>query len=86
MVDEQALDGVAMTFFELITGMAYAAFADAPVDVAIMEVGMGGRWDATSVADAQIAVVTPIALDHTHLLGSTIAEIAAEKAGIIKPG
>ena len=86
MVDARAIDGVPVTFFEVITTMAYAAFADAPVDVAIMEVGMGGRWDATSVADAQIAVVTPIALDHTHLLGSTIAEIAAEKAGIIKPG
>ena len=86
MVDEQAHDGVAMTFFEVITGMAYAAFADAPVDVAVMEVGLGGRWDATSVADAQVAVVAPIGLDHTHILGSTIQEIAGEKAGIIKPG
>ncbi len=86
MVDEQALDGVAMTFFEVITGMAYAAFADAPVDVAVMEVGLGGRWDATSVADATVAVVAPIGLDHTHILGATIAEIAGEKAGIIKPG
>ena len=86
MVDEQAHDGVAMTFFEVITGMAYAAFADAPVDVAVMEVGLGGRWDATSVADATVAVVAPIGLDHTHILGTTIAEIAGEKAGIIKPG
>lgn len=86
MVDEQKLDGVDMTFFEVITGMAYAAFADAPVDVAVMEVGLGGRWDATSVADATVAVVTPIALDHTHILGTTIAEIGAEKAGIIKAG
>jgi dihydrofolate synthase / folylpolyglutamate synthase len=84
MVDEQQLDGVAMTFFEVITGMAYAAFADAPVDVAVMEVGLGGRWDATNVADAQVAVVAPVGLDHTHILGSTLAEIAAEKAGIIK--
>lgn len=84
MVDEQRLDGVEMTFFEVITAMAYAAFADAPVDVAVMEVGLGGRWDATSVADAQVAVVCPIGLDHTHILGSTIAEIAQEKAGIIK--
>ncbi|AQP44872.1 bifunctional folylpolyglutamate synthase/dihydrofolate synthase [Tessaracoccus flavus] len=86
MVDEQLHDGVAMTFFEVITGMAYAAFADAPVDVAVMEVGLGGRWDATSVADAQVAVVAPIGLDHTHILGDTIEQIAGEKAGIIKPG
>ncbi len=86
MVDEQQIDGVAMTFFEVITGMAYAAFADAPVDVAVMEVGLGGRWDATSVADATIAVVAPIGLDHTHILGNTIAEIAGEKAGVIKEG
>lgn len=86
MVDEQRLDGVAMTFFEVITGMAYAAFADAPVDVAVVEVGLGGRWDATNVADATVAVVTPIGLDHTHILGSTLAEIAGEKAGIIKAG
>ncbi|QXT63816.1 bifunctional folylpolyglutamate synthase/dihydrofolate synthase [Tessaracoccus palaemonis] len=86
MVDEQQIDGVAMTFFEVITGMAYAAFADAPVDVAVMEVGLGGRWDATSVADATVAVVAPIGLDHTHILGDTLAEIAGEKAGIIKEG
>ena len=86
MVDEQQIDGVAMTFFEVITGMAYAAFADAPVDVAVMEVGLGGRWDATSVADASVAVVTPIGLDHTHILGDTLAQIAGEKAGIIKEG
>lgn len=86
MVDEQAHDGVAMTFFEVITGMAYAAFADAPVDVAVMEVGLGGRWDATSVANPAVSVVTPIGLDHTHILGSTLPEVAGEKAGIIKPG
>lgn len=86
IVDEQRLGGVPMTFFEIITAMAYATFADAPVDVAIVEVGMGGRWDATSVADADVAVIAPISLDHTHLLGDTLAKIAAEKAGIIKPG
>lgn len=86
MVDEQLIDGVSMTFFEIITAMAYAAFADAPVDVAVVEVGLGGTWDATNVADAGVAVVTPIDLDHTHLLGGTVAEIAREKAGIIKPG
>lgn len=84
MVDQQHHDGVAMTFFEVITGMAYAAFADAPVDVAVMEVGLGGRWDATSVASPQVSVICPIGLDHTHILGDTVAEIAGEKAGIIK--
>jgi dihydrofolate synthase/folylpolyglutamate synthase len=86
LVDERQIDGVSMTFFEIITAMAYAAFADAPVDVAVVEVGLGGTWDATNVADAEVAVVTPIDLDHTHLLGRTITEIAQEKAGIIKPG
>lgn len=86
LVDDRRIDGVPLTFFEIITAMAYAAFADAPVDVAVVEVGLGGTWDATNVADASVAVVTPIALDHTHLLGSSVAEIAAEKAGIIKPG
>lgn len=86
MVDKQAIDGIEMTFFEVITGMAYAAFADAPVDVAVVEVGLGGRWDATSVADPRVSVVCPIALDHTHILGADLASVAAEKAGIIKPG
>ncbi|HEY9292884.1 MAG TPA: folylpolyglutamate synthase/dihydrofolate synthase family protein [Microlunatus sp.] len=86
MVDQQRIDGVSMTFFEVITGMAYAAFADAPVDVGIIEVGLGGTWDATNVADASIAVITPIDLDHTHLLGNTVEKIAGEKAGIIKSG
>ncbi len=86
MIDDQQLDGIDMTFFEVITAMAYAAFADAPVDVAVMEVGLGGGWDATSVASAQVAVVAPIGSDHTHILGSSLAEIAAEKAGIIKEG
>ena len=66
--------------------MAYAAFADAPVDVAVVEVGMGGTWDATNVADAQVAVVTPIGVDHANYLGDTPEVIAVEKAGIIKPG
>ncbi|MGO1384800.1 MAG: bifunctional folylpolyglutamate synthase/dihydrofolate synthase, partial [Arachnia sp.] len=66
MVDEQLLDGVECTFFEVITAMAYAAFADAPVDVAVMEVGLGGRWDATSVVDPKVSVICPIGLDHTH--------------------
>ncbi len=86
LVDAQLIDGVAMTFFEVMTALAYAAFADAPVDVAVVEVGLGGRWDATNIVEAQVAVVCPIDLDHTHLLGDTIAEIAVEKAGIIKAG
>ncbi|MPY61927.1 bifunctional tetrahydrofolate synthase/dihydrofolate synthase [Streptomyces spongiae] len=73
-----------LSFFEVLTGMAYAAFADAPVDVAVVEVGMGGTWDATNVIDADVAVVTPIDLDHTDRLGETPGEIAGEKAGVIK--
>ncbi|MEU6702986.1 bifunctional tetrahydrofolate synthase/dihydrofolate synthase [Streptomyces wuyuanensis] len=75
-----------LSFFEVLTGMAYAAFADAPVDVAVVEVGMGGSWDATNVIDGSVAVVTPIDLDHTDRLGATPGEIAVEKAGIIKQG
>jgi dihydrofolate synthase/folylpolyglutamate synthase len=74
-----------LSFFEALTLLAFAAFADAPIDVAILEVGMGGEWDSTNVADGQVAVFTPIALDHTQRLGSTIAEIARTKSGIIKP-
>src|SRR5688572_18653896 len=75
-----------LSFFETVVAMGYAAFADAPVDVAVVEVGMGGTWDATSVADAQVAVVLPVAIDHAQYLGDTPADIALEKAGIIKPG
>jgi dihydrofolate synthase/folylpolyglutamate synthase len=75
-----------LSFFETIVAMAYAAFADAPVDVAVIEVGMGGAWDATNVADGTVAVVTPIGVDHAAYLGSSVEEIAVEKAGIIKPG
>jgi dihydrofolate synthase/folylpolyglutamate synthase len=78
--------GFPVSFFEFITAMSFAAFADAPVDAAIIEVGMGGVWDATNVADASVAVVTPIAVDHAVYLGSSPAEIAVEKAGIVKPG
>lgn len=86
MVDERQIDGVNMTFFEVMTCLAFAAFADAPVDVAIVEVGLGGTWDATNVANAEVAVICPIDLDHTHILGKSVAEIAVEKAGIIKSG
>lgn len=75
-----------LTYFEALTVLALAAFADAPVDVAVLEVGMGGEWDSTNVADADVAVFTPIDLDHQNRLGRTIAEIAKTKAGIIKPG
>ncbi|MFF1256787.1 MULTISPECIES: bifunctional tetrahydrofolate synthase/dihydrofolate synthase [unclassified Streptomyces] len=84
MVDQK--EEFRLSFFEVLTGMAYAAFADAPVDAAVVEVGMGGSWDATNVIDASVAVVTPIDLDHTDRLGSTPGEIAQEKAGIIKRG
>jgi dihydrofolate synthase / folylpolyglutamate synthase len=75
-----------MSFFEVLTGMAYAAFADAPVDAAVVEVGMGGAWDATNVADGQVAVVTPVAVDHAAYLGDDPVGIAQEKSGIIKAG
>jgi dihydrofolate synthase/folylpolyglutamate synthase len=74
-----------LSFFETVVAMAYAAFADAPVDVAVVEVGLGGTWDATNVADAAVAVLLPVAVDHAHLLGDDPVTIAREKAGIIKP-
>ncbi|HYT10063.1 MAG TPA: folylpolyglutamate synthase/dihydrofolate synthase family protein [Mycobacteriales bacterium] len=77
---------VRLSYFEVLTAMAFAAFAEAPVDVAVVEVGMGGSWDSTNVAEGRVAVVTPIALDHTSYLGDTVDKIATEKAGIIKPG
>lgn len=83
--NSQADGGPRLSFFEVMTALAFATFADAPVDVAVIEVGMGGSWDATNVAHGQVAVITPIDLDHQHYLGDTIAQIAAEKAGIIKP-
>ena len=75
-----------LSFFETIVGMAYSTFADAPVDVAVVEVGMGGGWDATNVVDADVAVVLPVAVDHAKYLGDDAVTIAAEKAGIIKAG
>ena len=88
MVDSASVSegGPPMTMFEVITGLGYALFADSPVDVAVVEAGMGGRWDATNVNTADVAVITPIGMDHNDYLGETLAEIAAEKAGIIKPG
>ncbi|WP_406319905.1 bifunctional folylpolyglutamate synthase/dihydrofolate synthase [Streptosporangium sp. NBC_01639] len=78
--------GRRLSFFEVLTAMAFAAFADAPVDVAVIETGMGGDFDATNVADGAVAVITPISLDHVDYLGPDIATIAEKKAGIIKPG
>ncbi|QQY25759.1 bifunctional folylpolyglutamate synthase/dihydrofolate synthase [Dermacoccus nishinomiyaensis] len=88
MVDHESTSngGVRMTYFEVVVVLAYAVFADAPVDVAIVEVGLGGAWDATNVADGVVSVVTPVALDHQRLLGDTVEDIAHEKKGIIKPG
>lgn len=83
MVDSSS--DIQMSKFEVLTAMAFAAFADAPVDVAVLETGMGGRWDATNVADGRIAVITPIGIDHVEYLGTELDSIAGEKAGIIKP-
>lgn len=84
MIDRGA--EVQLSKFEVLTGMAFAAFADAPVDAAVLEVGLGGTWDATNVADAKVAIVGPVGVDHVEYLGSDVAGIAREKAGIIKPG
>ena len=75
-----------LSFFETVVAMAFSAFADAPVDVAVVEVGMGGTWDATNVADGRVAVILPISVDHAKYLGERPVDIAAEKTGIIKPG
>ena len=75
-----------MSFFEVLTAMAIWKFADAPVDVAVVEVGMGGAWDATNVLNADAAVIGPVDMDHMQWLGDTLAAIAGQKAGIIKPG
>ncbi|WP_408932640.1 bifunctional folylpolyglutamate synthase/dihydrofolate synthase [Corynebacterium sp. YSMAA1_1_D6] len=82
MVDSRS--DIPMSTFEVLVGISYAAFADAPIDVAVVEVGLGGTWDATNVVNAEVAVVMPVGLDHTEYLGDTITEIAGEKAGIIK--
>mgnify|MGYP002735258738 FL=1 len=88
MVDDKAKEagGPQVSYFEALTITALAAFADIPVDVAVVEVGMGGRWDATNVAPAGVQVITPISIDHQDYLGETLGEIAAEKAEIIKAG
>jgi dihydrofolate synthase/folylpolyglutamate synthase len=88
MVDTRsgARGGPRMSFFEVLTVLAFAAFADAPIDVAVIEVGMGGVWDATNVANGQVSVISGISMDHQQWLGNDLASIAAEKSGIIKPG
>lgn len=87
VVDANSLadDGAPLSYFEILTTLAFAAFADAPVDVAVVEVGMGGGWDSTNVAHGAVSVITPIGLDHREYLGDTIELIAREKSGIIKP-
>ena len=85
IADIEVLTGVRPTYFEAVTAAAFRWFADVAVDVAVIEVGMLGRWDATNIVDAQVAVITNIGLDHTEFAGPTLADIAREKAGIIKP-
>jgi dihydrofolate synthase/folylpolyglutamate synthase len=75
-----------ISFFEAMTALAFVAFAEHPIDVGVIEVGMGGQWDATNVIDADVSVIMPIGLDHTEYLGETLTEIAQTKAGIIKEG
>ena len=86
IVDTESLanGGPAMSYFEVLTGLGFAIFADAPVDVAIIEVGLGGEWDATNVVQADVSVITPIGMDHMDYLGDTLTDIATAKAGIIK--
>ena len=88
MVDAEleAAGDTKLTFFEALAVLGFAVFADAPVDVLVLEVGMGGEWDSTNVADGDVAVFTPISIDHAERLGNTVAEIANTKSGIIKPG
>lgn len=88
MVDAQSVaqDGPRVSYFEALTALAFTAFSDAPVEVGIVEVGMGGQWDATNVVDSRVAIITPITRDHERWLGYSLTEIATEKAGIIKPG
>ena len=74
-----------LSYFEVLTALAFVAFAEFPVDIGVIEAGMGGAWDSTNVVASAVSVITPIGLDHTEFLGETVEEIAAVKAGIIKP-
>jgi dihydrofolate synthase/folylpolyglutamate synthase len=82
----QAAEGIPVTFFEVTTAMALLAFQQYHVDIAVIETGLGGRLDATNIVDSQLSLITPVSLDHSEHLGGTLAEIASEKAGIIKSG
>lgn len=84
VADAEALAGVRPSFFEILTAAAFRCFSDAPVDVAVIEVGMLGRWDATNIVKSDVAVITNIALDHTEYAGPTVLDIAREKVGIVK--
>ena len=86
VADLEPLLDSAPTYFEILTAAAFRWFADVAVDVAVVEVGLGGRWDATNVADGQVAVVTNVSLDHAETIGPDLTDIATEKAGIVKPG
>ena len=85
LVEEKKL-AQAPSFFETLTAMAFIHFAEPAIDIAVLEVGLGGRLDATNVVDPLLSIITDISLDHMEWLGSTIAEIAREKAGILRPG
>ena len=82
----EALGQGRLSFFEYLTALAFQAFAAAPIEVGVIEVGMGGRWDSTNVLESAVQVICPISFDHEQWLGPTLAEIAREKAGIIRPG
>ncbi|MCB1000448.1 MAG: bifunctional folylpolyglutamate synthase/dihydrofolate synthase [Acidimicrobiales bacterium] len=86
LAEIEIVAGVRPTYFELVTAAAFRWFADVAVDVAVVEVGMLGTWDATNVVDAQVAVVTNIGMDHNEYAGPTTTDIAREKSGIVKPG
>jgi dihydrofolate synthase/folylpolyglutamate synthase len=86
MAELEVFVGLQATWFEIVTATAFRWFADEAADAAVVEVGLGGRWDATNVADGAVAVVTNVELDHVDILGATREQIAAEKAGIVKPG
>ena len=87
LIDQRSdSNGIPLSYFEVMTAIAFAAFADAPLDVAVLEAGMGGEWDATNVVSSDVAVMMPIGLDHQEYLGETIAEIAETKAGIFESG
>lgn len=83
---QATIEQLNLSFFEATVGMTLACFADAGVDIAVVEVGLGGRWDATNIIEPMVSVITPIGWDHVEILGPTLEDIASEKAGIIKPG